>query len=108
MRVLMFTLLFFYVLVIPVGICALRDRYPNWFHRTRILLWLAGLSAFSWGCTLGAILIPCYLGLYVPRGPELVFALFCGWAYLWIAGFPVFATYGILRLFCRPSCRRIE
>ena len=91
MRVLFFTLLILYVLVIPVG----------WFGRSRILLWIAGLTVFSWCGVVGAILIPYYCGIFCPRGPELVFALFFGWSYLWFAAIPVFTIYGVLRLIDR-------
>ena len=95
--------LIFYALVIPIGICIVLDHRPGWFRRGKILLWIAGLSAFSWGGVVGAILLPYCCGLSVPRGPELVFALFFGWSYLWFASFPVFLIYGTLRLIRRVS-----
>ena len=101
MRVLFFTLLILYVLVIPVGLCFLRDLRPGLFCRSRILLWIAGLTVFSWCGVVGAILIPYYCGIFCPRGPELVFALFFGWSYLWFAAIPVFTIYGVLRLIDR-------
>ncbi len=104
---LFFTLVILYVLVIPIGLCFLREHHPAWFRRGKILLWIAGLALFSWCGAVGAILIPSYCGLFVPRGPELVFALFFGWSYLWFAAVPVFAIYGVL-LLMRRLFRHIE
>mgnify|MGYP006922304802 CR=1 FL=1 len=98
MRILANTLLLLYVLVIPIGLCILWEYYPALFRRGRLFLWIPGISIFSWVCVLGAILIPYYCGFFVPRGPELCFALFFGWLYLWIAGIPVFVIYGLLCL----------
>ena len=60
--------LIFYALVIPIGICIVLDHRPGWFRRGKILLWIAGLSAFSWVGVVGAILLPYCCGLSVPRG----------------------------------------
>lgn len=98
MRVLVFTLLFLFCFVIPGGLCFLKERHPNWFRHGKLLLWIAALTVFSWSSVVGAILIPCFCGLFIPRGPELIFALFFGWAYLWIASVPMFVIYGSLRL----------
>ncbi len=98
MQILVGAVLILYVLVIPVGLCWLLDHRPAWFRRGRIFLWVAGLSACSWCGVVGAILIPYWCGFYMPRGPELVFALFGGWAYPWLAALPVFCIYGVLRL----------
>ncbi len=96
MQILPFILLILYVLVIPVGLCFLWERHPGCFRGGKLFLWIAGLTVFSWCGVVGAILIPYCCGLFIPRGPELVFALFFGWSYLWLAALPVFAIYGIL------------
>lgn len=98
MGVSVFTLLVLYVFVIPCGLCFLREHRPDWFRHGRLFLWIAALSVFSWCGVVGTVLISYFCGLFIPRGPELIFALFFGWSYLWIASVPVFAVYGILRL----------
>lgn len=98
MRILFNALLFFYVIAIPVCLCCCMEFRPSWFHFRKSILWIAGLSAFSWFGAVGTILIPAWTGFFEPRGPELCFAFFFGWLYLWIAGFPVFLIYGLFRM----------
>lgn len=97
MRFLFWSLLLLYIAVIPATLCVLFERHPGWFRGLRLLGWIPALSLLSWSGVVGAILIPARCGLWVPRGPELAFALLFGWLYLWIAGFPVFLMYGIIR-----------
>ncbi len=91
-------LLFLYGVVLPVAVCWLRRRQPEYFKGGKLLLWFCGSATFSWGFVNAAILVPYYLGLYVPRGREIVFALFIGWLYLWAAALPVLNIDVLLRL----------
>ena len=98
MQILYFAILWLlYCLLIPAALCCGIEMRPAWFRLWKWIFWIPALSAISWIIVVGAIAIPSFLGIFTPRGPELVFAIFFGWLYLWIAGIPVFLIYGVFR-----------
>lgn len=101
MRIFASLVLIAYVVIIPVGICFLHAKRPNFFHKWKLALWVIGTAVFSWVFINAVIVIPYLLGLFCPRGPEAVFALFFGWSYLWFASLPVLVVYGSLKIIRR-------
>lgn len=92
-----FTLLLYTVLV-PCAVCLMHYRHPDWFSGwKKLLLWTVVSALFSWGFVNAILWIPTWLGLFRPRGPELAFALFLGWLYLWVDSLPVMLLYWIVR-----------
>ena len=98
--------IYFFILVICAGfvfpalLCYANWKYPKLFDNIwKFLGWVVGYSLFSWGYFIAVIWIPYVLGLYSIRGPELAFALFFGWIYLWVTSSPMFLCYGILKMF---------
>lgn len=83
-----------YVLVFPLCICYLHYTRPYLFKTWRLLVWIVLSGLFSWCFVNAAIWVPYWLGIFSPRGPELVFAMFFGWAYLWLAALPFGMLYG--------------
>jgi hypothetical protein len=97
-------LFFFFVVVIPIAICIIHYKRPEWFSRWKLLLWIIGSALLSWCYVNACIWIPYKLELFLPRGPELVFALLFGWMYLWLASIPtmiIYAVWRVIRKFMR-------
>ena len=87
-----------YFLVIPIAVCVLDFKCKRLFKGYRKAIWAVGYALLSWVLILACILVPEYLGLYMVRGPELAFALFFGWIYLFISSIPVFFAYLIFNI----------
>lgn len=96
---------FFFLM--PVGVCVLhRFRRRLFLGVWRKLAFAAVYSFLSWSFILSAIFLSSYFGNEI-RGPELCFALFFGWIYIWIPSLPIFLLYGAF-LFLKnrlPSAR---
>ena len=69
-----------YMLVIPACVCVLHYKKPLLFKG----LWRK-------------IIFAAIYSKYAFRGPEIAFALFFGWLYLWIASIPVWFVYWLAR-----------
>ncbi|PWM33258.1 MAG: hypothetical protein DBX55_00090 [Verrucomicrobia bacterium] len=91
---------FAYAVIIPLAACGWHFKNGNGLDFGRIFVFAALYSLISWGGVLSMLYLPYFFGLYQIRGPELVFALFFGWAYLWVASLPCFVLYGLF-LFVR-------
>lgn len=87
-----------YMLVIPACVCVLHYKKPLIFKGLwRKIIFAAIYSCISYITLLFALCIPYWLGKYAFRGPEIAFALFFGWLYLWIASIPVWFVYWLAR-----------
>lgn len=91
---------FAYAVIIPLAVCRWHFKNKNALDFGRIFIFAILYSLISWVGVLLLLHLPVFFGLYRIRGPELVFALFFGWAYLWIASLPCFTLYGLF-LFVR-------
>lgn len=111
MRIYYYCLLFSYFIVIPISAIYLFKFTRNFFVSSKIrvifhaLFCMLAYSLISWGLTISCILIPDYLDFYMMRGPEIAFALFFGWLYLWFTSIPVFLIYTVLGLFEKVFCK---
>lgn len=100
MKFYILTIYLLYTIVFPLGCCLAGEFYPALRFRKHPVLWLAGGGLFSWGFINAVLWVPIALNWYIPRGPEVVFALFFGWCYLFVASLPVLAVYWCVKMLC--------
>ena len=87
---------FFFLM--PVGVCILHHFHPRLFLGLwRKFAFAAVYSFLSWSFILSAIFLSSCFGNEI-RGPELCFAFFFGWIYIWVPSLPIFLFYGAFLL----------
>lgn len=93
-----------FTLIIPALFWLGRARRAA-FRRHACAIYLVGFPILSWTLVNGDIWLAVQCFGFQPRGPEVVFALFFGWIYLWIVSAPFMFVAAVVCWFWHRFCR---